>query len=340
MFKPIQSLTKDTLLAKVDEYSILKHLLPEFKGIGSYKSNLRTDDKNESLNVTVNKGRLVISDFGLVDSRGMNIFNYAIKVFGYPNTREGFMATLDTLADNFKLDDVSRYNRIPNTFKRNATVYNIKLEDKQPTIIRYKSRPYFSFKKDYVFWNPILKEFNQEQLEEAFKIYKVVFAEYYWINDVIRKVIEHSPMYIYHHKNYRKLYSPYETKYKWVSNIPKTECLALNTLPASGEILIIDKSTKDCIINYLLGYPSIPVNSETNFIPEDILTDLKIRFKRIYIHMDNDEAGIRASKQFSEQYDLPYYVFPKELGKDNFEVLKKHNLKTLTEFLQEQFKTV
>ncbi len=338
MFIARKNLTVNNITNYVDEYSIIKLALPDFKGPGKYRSNLRYDDRNESLNVTVRGGKMIISDFGLSDSIGMNVYTYCRKVFGFPDDSKGFVETLSKIADSFDLplSTISKYSSAINLPK--GKIYNIQLSDAPEIVIRYRSRKYFSSKKDYEFWKPLLDVVSEEELIEMFKLFGVVFLSHYWINDECFTVKESSPTYCYKLGTKRKLYSPYYVKYKWVSNIPKTDVHGLDTLPETGDILIIDKSVKDCLVNHALGYYSIPSISESTFIPIDILNNLKKRFKRIYIHYDNDIPGIREAKKNSELYDLPYYYFPEEMGKDNFNVLEKHGVEVLKNYLLTVFK--
>jgi len=173
----------------------------------------------------------------------------------------------------------------------------------------------------------------ENDLIELFRTFNIIFISHYWINDRMFTVKESSPTYCYRYKNKRKLYSPYEKDFKWISNIPKGVVEHLELLPETGDILIIDKSKKDSLINHILGYNTLHTISESAFLPEEVINNLKQRFKRIYIHFDNDKAGISSAKKFAEMYDLQYYYFPKELGKDNFNVLERHNLKVLEEYL-------
>ena len=81
-----------------------------------------------------------------------------------------------------------------------------------------------------------------------------------------------------------------------------------------------------------MGIPAISPSSESTFIPDDILEDLKKRFKRIIILFDRDVAGVKYSRKVSLKTGLEACFIPKYLNaKDvsdaiklnNFEIVKK-----------------
>jgi transposase-like protein len=62
--------------------------------------------------------------------------------------------------------------------------------------------------------------------------------------------------------------------------------------------------------------------AESIYLNKDIVDDVKSRFKYIFINYDNDEAGISYAKKMSNMYNIPYFVFPTELGKDISDIIK------------------
>jgi len=305
----------------LNESAILKHYFPNFKGTGKYISNLRCDDKNESMHITVRGGRIIISDFGRTDCIGLTVLNYVKKLTGIEDYGDLVCKIAYDMKDNLNVP---------------TSTFKLKLEEKQPPLIRYKSREYFSWKKDEEFWQPLLKSVERDDLIAAFKFFNIKFADYYWINSLGLKAQEENPTYVYVIKKYCKLYSPFSTDFKWVSNVPKNEIFGYQQLPKRGKLLIIDKSLKDVLVNYFIGIPSISLPSESVFIPIEILKELLTRFEQIVIHTDNDRSGTLAAEQFSKEYNLDYYLFNEEDTKDNFEFIRKYDLQTLKEYLNER----
>jgi 5S rRNA maturation endonuclease (ribonuclease M5) len=92
-------------------------------------------------------------------------------------------------------------------------------------------------------------------------------------------------------------------------------------LPKCGEILIITKSMKDVAVLRSLGIPAVAPQGESSWMSEDILNDLRLRFKTIYILFDNDETGIRFSnKRVEENSDIIPIFVPDNLGNDEKDI--------------------
>jgi DNA primase len=85
------------------------------------------------------------------------------------------------------------------------------------------------------------------------------------------------------------------------------------------------------MVLYELGYPAIAFNSEG--IPtrgesastvEEVIQQLKERFERVILFLDNDIPGINYSKKISKRYNIPYIVLP-DGPKDISDHINKYN---------------
>lgn len=140
---------------------------------------------------------------------------------------------------------------------------------------------------------------------------------------------EKDPCYVYQFKNSPrvKLYQPNSTSNKWKSNVSNSDIFGLEYLPHFGEVLFIASGAKDMMCLWEMGFHSIAPQSEAIDIPYNILTDLKCRFKKIIYLFDNDETGIKMSRQFSESNELDYIILPKiDNCKDVAELVKKTSI--------------
>lgn len=123
-------------------------------------------------------------------------------------------------------------------------------------------------------------------------------AKYVLKNDkMFLSYSDDNPIYAYLYKvdsEYRwKIYRPFAEKgdIKFFNDMlgVSDRCIhGLWYLPEIGNDLIITKSGKDCIVLDELGFNVIAVQSESTFINDDILADLKHRFNNIYLLFDND----------------------------------------------------
>lgn len=122
----------------------------------------------------------------------------------------------------------------------------------------------------------------------------------------------------YYYKAYRPLAKDKGDKFyndmKGVAN----RCLhGLWYLPATGEQLIITKSGKDAIVLDELGYNVVAIQGEGSKYPIDhqIMSNLKSRFKNIYLLYDNDydkkeNWGQNSAKVVSEIYSIRNICIP------------------------------
>jgi DNA primase len=85
------------------------------------------------------------------------------------------------------------------------------------------------------------------------------------------------------------------------------------------------------MVLYELGYPAIAFNSEgiptrgeSAVTVEEVITQLKDRFERVILFLDNDVAGVNYSKKLAKRYNLPYIVLP-DGPKDISDHIHKYN---------------
>ena len=101
-----------------------------------------------------------------------------------------------------------------------------------------------------------------------------------------------------------------------------------------GDLLVITKSLKDIMVLYEMGYCAVSPSSETTFIPEDILNDLKARFKKILILFDNDETGIKKAQEYSSKYNLIQFVIDNKFNaKDISDAVKLNGFDVIKNWL-------
>ena len=180
----------------------------------------------------------------------------------------------------------------------------------------------------FVFFTEIDKEYwKQFHISiDTLKIFGVFSIQYYLCNNVVKGIYkDESPMYAYKVFDRFKIYRPLATKYtKWRSNLTNYYIQGYEELPTEGrDTLIITKSLKDVMVLYEMGYYSISPSSETTFIPDDILKQLKKKWKHIYILYDRDKTGVTQSRMYSKKYDLRSFFINKRFkAKDISDAVK------------------
>lgn len=161
------------------------------------------------------------------------------------------------------------------------------------------------------------KSFTNEELKwwEQFGINKSVLTKYrvyscktVFLNGNITSVYSPScPSYGYYfgkdeNRELWKIYYPFRKTFRFIGNIKTTTIQGYNQLPKKSKLLVITKSLKDCMVLYNLGIAAIAPQSETQFIEENVLEDLRKRFKHIVLLFDLDETGIKFSKKIKKEY--------------------------------------
>lgn len=130
-----------------------------------------------------------------------------------------------------------------------------------------------------------------------------------------------------------KVYQPFaERKRKWVNKHDRSVISLWTKIPERGDKLVICSSLKDALCLWSnTGIPAVALQGEGYGISDTALTELKRRYKQIYILFDNDEAGLIDGKKLAAQTGFINVVLPPfEGGKDVSDLYKS---KSLEEFL-------
>lgn len=137
-----------------------------------------------------------------------------------------------------------------------------------------------------------------------------------------------------------KIYSPYNSKYKWTSNVPNHHPFWVDKLEAKGDILIICKAVKDAML-FKKYFKNVIVaqNESLRAVPEPLMMELEQRFGRIYTAFDMDKAGREATEIFNKLYytsdlSLPVAYYNEYGIKDHADYVKKYGLQNWEYFLK------
>ena len=134
-----------------------------------------------------------------------------------------------------------------------------------------------------------------------------------------------------------KIYRPLADKYtKWRNNLASYDIQGYEQLPKKGDLLIITKSLKDVMCLYEMGYTAISPSSESTFISDKALNQLKRRFKRILICFDRDVSGIKNMRKISLKTGLNgFLVHKKWKAKDISDAVKLNGFEIIKNWLKE-----
>ena len=312
----LSDITLDWILSRVTEYDIYAHYLGQFKVGMIYNSPFRKD-KNPSFGIFYSKRtkQLLFKDHGTGDCG--NVIKFVSLYTGIINYNDILLDIVDKLKITSDTKLVSSKQYIAST----ETVIGVVRQDFTAEDINYWSQ--FNIHID------TLKKFNVNSIK------------YYLCNGIVKGIYKkENPMYAYKVYNNFKIYRPLADKYtKWRNNLGQYDIQGFKQLPKTDNLLIITKSLKDVMCLYEMGISAISPASESTFIPDDVLDNLKKRFKHILICFDRDTAGIKYLRKISLKTGLkPLLVHKKWNAKDISDAIKLNGFENIKNWLYETIK--
>lgn len=122
-----------------------------------------------------------------------------------------------------------------------------------------------------------------------------------------------------------KIYQPFNKKgYKWSNKHDKSVISLWTKVPKKGNRICICSSLKDALCLWAnTGIPSLAIQGEGYRMSDTAINELKKRFNRIYICLDNDEAGLKDAIQLASKTGFINVVLPQfKGGKDVSDLYK------------------
>lgn len=307
----LSDITLDWILSRVTEYDIYAHYLGQFKIGMIYNSPFRKDS-NPSFGIFYSKRtkQLLFKDHGTGDCG--NVIKFVSLYTGITNYND------------ILLDIVKKLN-ITNNTKLVSSKQYIATTDTVIGVVRQEFTA-----EDINYWS----QFNIST--DTLKKFDVNSIKYYLCNGVVKGIYKsNNPMYAYKVYNHFKIYRPLADKYtKWRNNLTEYDIQGYKQLPEIGDLLIITKSLKDVMCFYEMNIPAISPSSESTFIPQDVLEQLKKRFKNIIIIFDRDVAGTKYLRKISLKTGLePLLVHKKFKAKDISDAIKLNGFEKVKKYI-------
>lgn len=113
-----------------------------------------------------------------------------------------------------------------------------------------------------------------------------------------------------------KIYQPYnKSGFKWANKHDRSVISLWTKVPEYGDKICICSSLKDALCLWAnTNIPSIAIQGEGYSISNTAISELRRRYKKIYILLDNDEAGLQDAEKLSASTGFTNIVLPKEYG--------------------------
>lgn len=122
-----------------------------------------------------------------------------------------------------------------------------------------------------------------------------------------------------------KIYQPLNKNgYKWSNRHDRSVISLWTKVPEYGDRICICSSMKDALCLWAnTGIPALSIQGEGYSMSNTAISELKRRYKHIYILLDNDEAGLKDGEKLSESTGFTNLVLPSfEGGKDVSDMFK------------------
>ena len=139
-----------------------------------------------------------------------------------------------------------------------------------------------------------------------------------------------------------KIYQPQnKAKRKWANKHDRSVISLWTKIPETGDKVCICSSLKDALCLWAnSGIPSIAVQGEGYGMSDTAISELKRRYKHVYILFDNDKAGLVDGEKLSKQTGFTNVVLPEfNDGKDVSDLYKSVGREKFIETINSLFKT-
>lgn len=139
-----------------------------------------------------------------------------------------------------------------------------------------------------------------------------------------------------------KIYQPFNKNgYKWANKHDRSVISLWTKIPETGDKLCICSSLKDALCLWAnTGIPAIAIQGEGYGMSETAISELKRRYKEVYILLDNDETGLADGEKLAKETRFTNLVLPQfKEGKDISDLYKSVGREKFLETINRLFKT-
>lgn len=321
-FQP--KLTKELILSRFSEEQIMEFYLriPIKKGL--FRSPLRRDKEPTCSFYRSGKGDLIFKDFAT--GQHLNVFGVVQSLFNCD-----YFEALKIIANDFGIVRDKSITRNPGKINSNP----VQIKDKEMSKIQIEVQDFSELELKW--WGKYGIDLN------ILKKFDVYSCKHLFLNgQLFAKSQQHCPIFGYYGKKYQGLelwrcYFPKRTSFRFITNWPSKKIQGYDQLPKQGKLLVITKSMKDVMCLYSCGITACAPNSETQFVSDSVLDDLKQRFRHIVVLFDNDETGISFMNKLKKKHpDLIYTWIPRHYNaKDISDYYKEYGRKETLNLIKE-----
>ena len=306
------SISKAELFTKYNETQVLCAAFPEITSIPCKINSPFRFDKNPSFSIFMDDdSHIRFKDFGDSNCKGSLLDLLCMK------WKCSFNQVFDKILEMMEKENPGQGDS-PVLRPKNIRIFSRK-ESSEMTKIEVVIRPWRPY--DYKYWRSYGVDPHILKRVEVYPIaYKIVTIKTSNEGSSLteRKYTFPADKYAYvfverkEGKLSLKIYQPFNQKgFKWCSKMDASVISLWTRVPEYGDTLIITSSTKDaCCIYCNLNIPAIAPQGEGYNISDTAVSELKRRYKQVYISYDGDKAGYEDAEKLSKNTGFPIIQCP------------------------------
>lgn len=314
------SVTLDDILEKMTEADILSHYLEVPTIPCVINSPLRQDNKPSFGLYTLDGNHIYYLDFATRESGGT--FKLLSKYFGL-----NFQQTLQKI-----YSDLIKGKNVKVLKLRKAKVNTVKVS--RDITLECKIREWRDY--DIKYWESYGVTLPWLEWAEIYPISHKIITK-----DGKRFVLPADKYaYVYVERKEGnislKIYQPFNKQgFKWSSKNDRSVISLWTKIPKEGNIVCVCSSVKDALcLSCNLKIPAIALQGEAYGISNTAIQELRKRYKKVCICLDNDKWGLQDAEKLSANTGFTNIILPHVDGakdiSDLFKILGKENfVKTL-----------
>lgn len=314
------SVTLDDILNKVTEADILSFYLGVAEVPCIINSPLREDKKPSFGLYSIDGKRIYYTDFATKERGGLFDLLMNLWRVSYIDVLERINRDIPKFISGSHINSYSPCNIKVTSVHNNSTELQCKVREWRKYDIEYWesygiSLEWLKYAEVYPISHKIILKGGHRYVFRADK-YAYVYVE---------------------HKEGKvtlKIYQPFNSDgYKWANKHDSSVISLWTKVPEYGEQVCICSSLKDALCLWAnTDIPSLAIQGEGYGISNTAISELKKRYKQIFICLDNDEPGLKDAQKLSEKTEFTNVVLPPfDGGKDISDLMK---IKGKNEFLK------
>lgn len=293
--KTSSSISKTEVFSRFTEAQILSAVFPEVKMLPCKISSPLRKDEHPSFGLYLsNNGHIYYKDYANMDERG-SLLDLLCKYWNC-----NFNQCLERICQLMMSEDnVTIRPKQIKTFTRKET--------DQQTEIQVAVRPWKDY--DYEYWHSYGIEKQWLRYAEIYPIsHKIVTKKNKETGSQSKYIFPADKLaYAFIERKEGKLqikiYQPYNTKgYKWCSKMDHSVIGLWAKIPQQGDRVVICSSMKDALcLSCQCHIPTLCLQGEGYNMSDTAISELKRRYKKVFICFDTDLAGIIDGQKLAEK---------------------------------------